>query len=47
MDEVHKRALTQCQPSIVSDLSFEHELLDKFAKQELFTPIMLEEIQVL
>jgi hypothetical protein len=47
MDEVQKRALTQCQPNIVSDLSVENELLDKLAKQELFTPIMLEEIQVL
>ena len=47
MDEVHKRALTQCQPNIVSDLSFENELWDELAKQELFTPIMRKEIQVL
>jgi hypothetical protein len=38
MNEVHQRALIQCQPNIVSDLSVEYELFDKFAKQELFTP---------
>jgi hypothetical protein len=47
MDEVHKRALIQCQPKIVSDLLYENEFLDQLSKQEIFTSMMLEEIEVL
>jgi hypothetical protein len=35
MDEVHKRALIQCQPKIVSDLLYENEFLDQLSKQEI------------
>ena len=46
MDEVHKRALTQCQPKIMSDFSFSNEFWDKLAEKKIFTPIMLKLIQV-
>ena len=45
MDEVHKRALNQCRPKIVSDLSIENEFLDQLSKQEIFTSMILEDIQ--
>jgi mannitol/fructose-specific phosphotransferase system IIA component len=47
MDEVHKTALNQCHLELVKDLCIENEFLDELQKRNVFTSILLEEIQVL